>query len=222
MPLPATRTIGTGEHCDITDGGIYPHDWAELRDMPPGADHRQPGQTTAPDRSVRRRGTVLGRFRAGGLARGRRQRVTCRCAARISMQPRLATHPDRVLHPEDTMPRGGSAAPRRRRRRRSRAIGHRRARRSGRRTSPCTQRWPPSQSRKGDCAFRSASSAPLPPRSSCRRYAARSETSPEQSTIGHAARGEVGLVARGRYCRAAIVRFVGPPPVVWCPVPSLG
>ena len=180
MPLRATRTIGTGDRCDITDGASTCPTGPNSGTCAPGADHRQPGQTTAPDRSVRRRGTVLGRFRAGGLARGRRQRVTCRCAARISVQPRLAAHPDRVLHPEDNMPRGGSAAPRRRRRRRSRAIGHRRARRSGRRTSPCTQRWPPSQSRKGDCAFRSASSAPLPPGSSCGRYAVRSETSPEQ------------------------------------------
>jgi hypothetical protein len=35
MPLRATRTIGTGDRCDITDGGIYPPDWAELRDMRP-------------------------------------------------------------------------------------------------------------------------------------------------------------------------------------------
>jgi hypothetical protein len=35
VPLRATRTIGTGDRRDITDGGIYPPDWAELRDMRP-------------------------------------------------------------------------------------------------------------------------------------------------------------------------------------------
>ena len=36
MPLRATRTIGTGDRCDITDGGISPPHWAELRDVRPG------------------------------------------------------------------------------------------------------------------------------------------------------------------------------------------
>jgi hypothetical protein len=182
VPLRATRTIGTGDRRDITDGGIYPPDWAELRDMrPPGPIISNPGRQPLRIDPFAGAGPSSGGFeQAGRLARGRRQRVKYRYTAHISVQPRLAAHADRVLHPEDNMPRGGSAAPRRRRRRRSRAIGHRRARRSGRRTSPCTQRWPPSQSRKGDCAFRSASSAPLPPGSSCGRYAVRSETSPEQ------------------------------------------
>ena len=182
MPLRATRTIGTDDRCDITHGGIHPPDWAELRD-------KRPRGRSSATRANSRSGSIRSPTSDGSRAVSSRQAGWHVVAANESntdtprtsqAQPRLAAHADRVLHPEDNMPRGGisstQASP-------TASITRDRSSTSATirtSTSPCTQRWPPSQSRKGDCAFRSASSAPLPPGSSCGRYAVRSETSPEQ------------------------------------------
>ena len=61
MPLRATRTIGTDDRCDITDGGIYPPDCAELRDMRPR------GRSSA-TRASNRSGSIRSPARDGSRA----------------------------------------------------------------------------------------------------------------------------------------------------------
>ena len=70
----------------------------------PRARHREPRPAADRDRPVRRRRRVLLRLQAGRLARDRRQRVRRRRRPHLPVQPRLAPHPDRVLHPRGRGP----------------------------------------------------------------------------------------------------------------------
>jgi hypothetical protein len=99
MPLRATRTLGTGDGWDITDSGHLRPRLGRPQRRTAGVDPREPRPAADRDRPVRRRGRVLVRIQAGRLARDRGQRERRRRRPHLPVQPRLAGHPDRVLHP---------------------------------------------------------------------------------------------------------------------------